>query len=61
MQADDDLLTSDEAAELLKVSPRTLQRWRVAGTGPPVVWAGRRPRYLRAEVMEWLRARRERP
>jgi excisionase family DNA binding protein len=59
--AEKELLTADEAAELLQVSLRTLRRWRTQGTGPPVVWVGRSPRYLRAEVLEWVRAQRERP
>jgi excisionase family DNA binding protein len=56
-----ELLTAEEAAELLHVSLRTLRRWRTQGTGPPVVWVGRSPRYLRAEVLEWVRTQRERP
>lgn len=31
------LLTEDEAAQVLKVSPRTLQAWRAQGLGPPYV------------------------
>src|SRR6266536_3218942 len=43
---EDELLTEQELANLLKVSVRTVRRWRAEATGPPVVWAGsHRPRY----------------
>ena len=35
------LLTQREAATLLKLSERTLERWRVAGDGPKQVRLGR--------------------
>jgi excisionase family DNA binding protein len=54
-RAADELLTAAELAKELKVSRRTLQRWRVAGTGPPFVRAGRSPRYRWADVQRWLR------
>jgi phage terminase Nu1 subunit (DNA packaging protein) len=51
----DELLTEQELADLLKVSVRTVRRWRAEGTGPPVVWAGsHRPRYWRSQVIRWL-------
>jgi excisionase family DNA binding protein len=46
-------LTEAELAALLKVSPRTLQRWRVEGTGPKFRRHGRRVRYSRADVLAW--------
>jgi excisionase family DNA binding protein len=36
------LLTQAECAELLRLSERTLERWRVAGGGVPFVKLGRR-------------------
>jgi excisionase family DNA binding protein len=39
------LLTQREAATLLKLSERTLERWRVAGIGPKFVRLGRSIRY----------------
>jgi predicted site-specific integrase-resolvase len=57
---DDALLTEAEMAALVRVSLRTARRWRAAGTGPPVLWAGGRPRYRRSEVETWMR-RRDRP
>ena len=41
----DELLTVEEAAERLKVSKHTLNRWRVTGEGPPFVKYG--PRLVR--------------
>ncbi|WP_374761874.1 helix-turn-helix transcriptional regulator [Nesterenkonia aerolata] len=52
---DDDLLTTGEVAEWLRVSPSTLCRWRKVGDGPPVIWIGAScPRYERAAVARWL-------
>ncbi len=52
---EDELLTEQELANLLKVSVRTVRRWRAEATGPPVVWAGsHRPRYWRSQVVKWL-------
>ncbi|MGL5823852.1 MAG: helix-turn-helix transcriptional regulator [Nocardioides sp.] len=51
------LLTSREVARALKVSPATLCRWRAAGVGPRVYWiAEASPRYLEADVIEWLKS-----
>ena len=51
-------LTNNEAAELLKISPRTLERLRVTGTGPSFLKAGigKRSRvlYKHSEIIEWL-------
>jgi excisionase family DNA binding protein len=56
----DEYLTEAEVAELLKVSVGTVRRWRREGIGPPVLWAGGRPRYRRADVDAWLQRERER-
>lgn len=42
-----------EVAELLRVSERTVRRWRAEGTGPPAVRVGKAVRYRRA-VDDWL-------
>lgn len=52
--AEDELLTEREAASLLKISSRTLQAWRPAGTGPAFVRVGRSIRYRRNALQEWL-------
>jgi excisionase family DNA binding protein len=58
----EELMTERELAEYCRVTLRTVQRWRYEGTGPPVLWAGSKPRYRRRDVDEWLerRAREER-
>jgi len=50
-------LTQNEAAEFLRLSPRTLERHRVAGTGPRFVKAGRRVLYRHDELDRWAAAR----
>lgn len=35
------LLTTDEAAKLIRVSPRTMERWRGEKNGPPYIKLGR--------------------
>jgi excisionase family DNA binding protein len=57
----DDILTTEEAARLLKVSVRTLDRWRVRRRIPYVeyprqgAWAP--VRFRRSDILEWLRQR----
>jgi DNA-binding transcriptional MerR regulator len=56
------LLTEAEAAEVIRVSARTLRRWRVEGTGPPVAgYAGRRALYRRSDLLAWLRRKERAP
>ena len=55
----DKLMTEAELADYCRVSLRTVQRWRYEGTGPPVVWAGDRPRYRRSQVDAWLERKAE--
>lgn len=53
-----DLLTKDEAAEFLRISPRSLRRLRSDGTGPKAVQVtSRREFYRREDLEEWLRER----
>ena len=49
----DEYLTTDEAARILKRSPKTLEYWRLVGQGPPFYRQGRAIRYLLSEVMAW--------
>jgi predicted DNA-binding transcriptional regulator AlpA len=53
----DELLTEQQVADMLKVSRSTVRSWRSAGTWPPVVYAGRFPRYWRSAVEHWLTER----
>lgn len=48
------VLTKNETAKLLKISPRTLDRLHLNGTGPGRCSVGRQPRYLRESVLTWL-------
>jgi predicted DNA-binding transcriptional regulator AlpA len=50
----DALLTSREAAELLRLSERTLERHRTAGTGPRFCALGRAIRYRRCDLLNWI-------
>lgn len=53
-----DFLTEAEAAAMLRVGSRTLERWRVTGDGPDWVRAGlRRVLYPRAALVAWAEAR----
>ncbi len=51
-------LTSAEAAQLLKLSNRTLERMRVTGDGPPFMKAGSGKRsrvlYKQSDIIGWL-------
>lgn len=53
----DELLTEHEAADLLKVSTRTLQAWRCNSSGPPFARVGRSIRYMRIGLLNWLSSR----
>jgi len=51
------LLTQSEAARLLRLSERTLERFRVSGDGPVYVKAGRLVRYRMADLEAWIASR----
>lgn len=55
------LLTTDDLATMVGVEPRTIERWRKAGTGPPFMLFGRTIRYHPARVQAWMLAREQRP
>ena len=46
-------LNVPETADLLRVSPVTLGRWRIEGSGPPFRKFGRRVLYARADLIAW--------
>ncbi len=48
------LLTTEEAAAWLGLSPRTLERYRVTGEGPKFRKIGRWVRYTVADLNAWL-------
>lgn len=50
-----ELLTTTEAARVLRLSPQTLATWRCRGDGPKFVRLGkRRVLYLRADLERWV-------
>ena len=50
-------LTNDEAAEFLRLSPRTLEKQRVIGGGPRFRKFGRRVMYAITDLEAWADAR----
>ncbi len=51
----DMLLTETEAAEILAVSVRTIQNWRIRGGGPPFYkLVAKTVRYRLGDLVEWL-------
>ena len=51
------LLTQREAAAQLRLSQRTLERFRVSGGGPTYVKAGRLVRYREQDLEKWIASR----
>ena len=51
-------LDTNGAADLLGLSPRTLDRYRVTGEGPEFFRFGNRIRYLKSDVTAWAASRR---
>lgn len=47
-------ITRSEAASLLRVAPRTFDRWRLEGKITRYVTPGRHPRYRRDDVLALL-------
>ena len=54
-------LSTRKAAALLTLSPRTLDRFREIGTGPPYFRLGQRIVYAREDLLEWAWSKRESP
>jgi len=52
-----ELLTTNEAARLVKVSPRTLEKWRRTGAGPQYYVLGSVVRYRLEDILVWAAAR----
>ena len=59
--APDDPLAESEAAELLRIHVQTLREIRRDGKGPKVQWIGRRPIYIRGDVIDWLKSQKGGP
>ena len=60
-----DILTKRDVAELLQVSERTIERWMSEGAIPyvplPKRGAWSEARFLRSEIVEWMRKRTVKP
>ena len=52
--ANDELLTMEEVAAVVRAPIATLRYWRHLGTGPRSFRVGRSVRYWRSEVAAWL-------
>jgi excisionase family DNA binding protein len=53
-----DIVTVQEAADILRVSKSYLDKKRVYGGGPPFLQYGRKITYLRSDLEAWLSRRR---
>ena len=51
------LLSQMETAELCRLSPRTMERLRTSGGGPPYTKLGRRVFYRPEDVEGWITSR----
>ena len=52
-----ELLKEHELSAELRLSPRTLQNWRVTGAGPEFIKLGARVLYSRDKITAYLEAR----
>lgn len=57
----DELLTMQEVAAVVRVPLATLRYWRHLGTGPRGFRVGRSVRYWRTDVHAWLQQQSNRP
>lgn len=59
MSENENLIIYDEMqlAELLQISVRTVQGFRLHGGGPPWIKAGKAVRYLKDDIIKWLNDR----
>lgn len=55
--AEPDLLTTTEAAPHVRLSPRTLEKYRVLGGGPRYKKLGARVFYTSTDLKDWLNSR----
>lgn len=53
-------LSTPQAAELLGLSPRTIEKWRVTGGGPVFHKFGSRVLYSQEDLERWAEGRRRR-
>lgn len=48
------LLTETDLAAYLKVSKRTIQKWRLTGEGPSFLKIGHLVRYSKDDIDQWI-------
>lgn len=54
----DEIFTTGKTAEILKVKPKTLENWRLAGRGPDFIRVGGKyVRYSRPAIEAYLKSR----
>ena len=51
------LMTEKDVANLICITPRALQNWRLRGGGPEYVKIGRSVRYQRSDVIKFIEER----
>jgi len=52
-----DLMTRQQAADYMGVTPQALSQMNVRGEGPRFVRIGRSVRYRRPDIAEWIESR----
>ncbi len=57
VRLDEEMLTTQEAAALTRMSCAWFERKRWEGQGPPFYRAGRAVRYMKGELLEWWKGR----
>lgn len=55
MTENGDVLTEKQVAVLLHMAAKTLGNWRREGKGPPYFLVGKRIRYRRGSLDNWMR------
>ena len=51
-------LDQDESAEFVTLSPRTMEKKRFDGDGPPYIKIGSRVLYEKSDLIAWVRSHR---
>jgi len=57
MRPEANYLTTKETAKLMRCSPRTLEAFRLNGTGPKFIKAGRKVLYRISDLEAWASSR----
>ena len=55
---DQEFLTTDEVAEIIRLKPQTLAKMRLEGRGPCYIKAGRLVIYQKSDVLKWIEEQR---